>query len=287
MNLNDTLNFISTIIETKTAHFSAQGSGFYYSRLAAKDGDGPQWRAVEDVWLVTNRHVVIPKKEGVEFLPTGFTFCLRKLDQSGALNWDPVILGTDDIEASARFHPDNTVDVAVVNIHEAVTNRLKSGNQYATPYLLHSDNFAGKNNIDVEASSDILVAGYPKGFYDHVNLFPIVKSGIIASRWGAGFQGQPYFLIDAKLFPGSSGSVVISKPIDLVVKDGRVMSASEKQFAFLGVYSGEPKLRETPVVVGDLTITQSSGFDLGIVWYADLVEEIIDSGIPLSQALTP
>ena len=143
MNLNDTLNFISTIIETKTAHFSAQGSGFYYSRLAAKDGDGPQWRAVEDVWLVTNRHVVIPKKEGVEFLPTGFTFCLRKLDQSGALNWDPVILGTDDIEASAKFHPDKTVDVAVVNIQEAVTNRVKNGSQYATPYLLHSDNFAG------------------------------------------------------------------------------------------------------------------------------------------------
>ena len=115
----------------------------------------------------------------------------------------------------------------------------------------------GKNNIEVEASSDVLIAGYPKGFYDHINLFPIVKSGIIASRWGAGFQGQPYFLIDAKLFPGSSGSVVISKPIDLVVKDGQVMLASEKQFAFLGVYSGEPKLQETPVVVGDLTITPS------------------------------
>ena len=63
------------------------------------------------------------------------------------------------------------------------------------------------------------------------------------------------------------------------------MSASEKQFAFLGVYSGEPRFREAPVVIGDLTITQSSGFDLGIVWYADLVEEVIDVGIPLSQAL--
>ena len=284
MNPNDTLHSISTIIETNTTQFSSQGSGFYYSRLAARDGDSPQWRAVEDMWLVTNRHVVIPRKDKVEFPPEKFTFFLRKLGPSGALNWDPVILYAQEIEKLAKFHPDNSVDVAVVNINDAVTNRIKSGDQYVGPYLLHSDNFAGRNNIEVEASSDVLVVGYPKGFYDNVNLFPIVKSGIIASRWGVGFQGKPYFLIDAKLFPGSSGSVVISKPTDLVVKDGKLMSSNEKQFAFLGVYSGEPKYQEAPVVVGDLTITQSSGFDLGIVWYADLVEKIIDKGIPLSKA---
>lgn len=287
MNLNDTLNLISTIIETKAANFAVQGSGFYYSRLAPGDGEGPQWRTVEDMWLVTNRHVVIPKIEGNEVHPTNLTFNLRKIGSSGGLNWDPVVLSAGELENLAKFHPDKSVDVAVVNIYETVTNRIKSGDQYASPYLLNSDYFAGKNNIEVEASSDVLVAGYPKGFYDEVNLFPIVKSGIVASRWGAGFQGSPYFLIDAKLFPGSSGSVVISKPIDLVVKDGHMMLASEKQFAFLGVFSGEPRFEEAPVVVGDLTITQSSGFDLGIVWYANLVEEVIDNGIPLSQALAP
>ena len=63
------------------------------------------------------------------------------------------------------------------------------------------------------------------------------------------------------------------------------MLANEKQFAFLGVYSGEPTFQEAPVTIGDLTITQTSGFDLGIVWYAELVEEILDKGITLSQAL--
>ena len=53
-----------------------------------------------------------------------------------------------------------------------------------------------------------------------MNLFPIVKSGIIASRWKTGFKGKPYFLIDAKLFPGSSGSVVITKPADFVIRNG-------------------------------------------------------------------
>ena len=285
MNLNDALHGISTIIRADTTSFSYQGSGFHFSRLAPPDEDAPQWRTIEDIWLVTNRHVVIPKREHVEFLPTRLEFGLRRVGPSDQLNWEDIVLSRDEIESLAKFHPDKSVDVAVINIHDLVTSRIKDGGKYIQPYLLNSDNFAGKNNIDVEASSDILVVGYPKGFYDSVNLFPIVKSGIVASRWRAGFQGEPCFLIDAKLFPGSSGSVVISKPVDLVVKEGKVMTANEKQFAFLGIFSAEATFQEAPVVVGDLTITQTSGFDLGLVWYAELVEEIIDKGVPLSQAL--
>ncbi len=285
MNLNDALHGISTIIRTSTASFSYQGSGFHYSRLGPADGDGPQWRTIEDMWLVTNRHVVIPKVEQVEFPPISLEFSFRRIGPSDLLIWEEIVLSEDEMESLTKFHPDKSVDVAAINIRDLVTSRIKSGGKYIQPYFLSSDNFAGKNNIDVEASSDILVVGYPKGFYDGVNLFPIVKSGIIASRWRAAFEGEPCFLIDAKLFPGSSGSVVISKPVDLVVKEGQAMMANEKQFAFLGIYSAEATLQEAPVVIGDLTITQTSGFDLGLVWYAELVEEIIDSGIPLSQAL--
>ena len=110
-----------------------------------------------------------------------------------------------------------------------------------------------------------------------MNLFPIVKSGIVASRWGAGFRGDPCFLIDAKLFPGSSGSVVISKPIDMVMKDGRllVLKNDEKAFALLGVFSGEPLTQTEPVTVGDLTIAQTLEYGLGVVWYAETIEELL------------
>ena len=288
MNLNDTIHGMSTIVQTDTPYSSSQGTGFFYGRLDPSDGDGPQWRRVNEVWLVTNRHVLLPRIGEHEVLPTNFTFNLRKADPSGILQWEPVMLSIAEIGRLAKFHPDKQVDVAVLDISEAVIGRMEKIDQGFGSYLLyllHCDKFAGNNNIDVEASSDVLVVGYPRGFYDDVNLFPIVKSGIIASRWGVGFQGKPYFLVDAKLFPGSSGSAVISKPTDLVVKGGQLLSSNEKQFAFLGIFSGEPKYEESPVVVGDLTITQSSGFNLGIVWYADLVEEIIDKGIPLNQAL--
>ena len=75
----------------------------------------------------------------------------------------------------------------------------------------------------MEVFDDYLVIGYPRMFYDKVNLFPIVKSGIIASKWQGMLNGKPYFLIDAKLFPGSSGSIVISKPIGTVIENGKFM----------------------------------------------------------------
>ena len=285
MNLNDTLNYISTIIQIDTQSYSTQGTGFHYSRLGPKDGEGPQWRTIEGMWIVTNRHVLIPKEGAREVSPSRIIFNLRRLNESGLMCWEPVSLLPEKIAESAKFHPNNSIDVAMLDISEPFTSRVQGGEQYVTPYFLSADNFAGKNNIEVEASSDVLVVGYPRGFYDNVNLFPIIKSGIIASRWGVGFRGQPNFLIDAKLFPGSSGSVVLSKPIDMVIKNGQMMYSKEKQFAFLGIFSGEPWVEENPVEVGDLIITQKSGFDLGVVWYAELVEEILDKGITLSEAL--
>jgi hypothetical protein len=285
MSVNDALQNISTIIQTEATSISAQGTGFFYSRLEPTEQEGPQWRKIEDMWVVTNRHVLLPWAYEREIPPTKVTFNLRKLDESKGLAWDPVAIEAEAIDSLVKFHADPSVDVAVINIAEILTSRITKDQRYLPPRFLSSDNFPGKNRIEVEAASDILVVGYPRGFYDRVNLFPIVKSGIIASRWGVPFEGKPYFLIDAKLFPGSSGSVVISKPTDFVLENGRLLTNTEKQFAFLGVYSGGPILKEQPVTISDLTVTHTSGFDLGIVWYADLVEQIIDHGIPLADAL--
>ena len=202
------------------------------------------------------------------------------------MKWDEVNLSKNEISGVAKFHSDKSVDVALLSISEILTTRAIAGGNYAAPFFLGPEMFAGNNNIEVEASDDVLVVGYPKGFYDRVNLFPIIKAGIIATKWGIGFEGRPQFLIDAKLFPGSSGSVVLSKPTDMVIKDGKLITNKDKQFALLGVFSGEPMFQETPVELGELTITRKSGFDLGTVWYAGLIEEILDNGVDITEAMS-
>ena len=285
MDLNDKLHAVSSIILTTANGGTYQGTGFYYARTETPEGSGPQWVKMDDLSIVTNRHVLIPRRDGVEMKPTTIAFGLRTVGANG-MNWDQFVATESEIARIAKFHQDKTIDVAILDISEILKSRLQSTKKLVAPFFLGPSMFVGKNNIEVEASDDVLVVGYPKGFYDRVNLFPIIKSGIIATKWGVGFEGKPQFLIDAKLFPGSSGSVVLSKPIDMVFKDGKLMSAKDKQFALLGVYSGEPILEETPVEVGELTITRKSGFDLGTVWYAELIEEILDNGADITEAMS-
>ena len=285
MRIDDALHNISTMVIAETSEGQFQGTGFYYNRLGPTDKEGPQWRRVDGMWLVTNRHVLIPRHAGTEVAPTRFTFHLRRLDKADSLVWDPITLSTEDFAKLARFHPDKSIDVAAVAMLELLTDRIKDGSKYTAPYGLSADDLPNEKSIDMEVASDVIVVGYPRAFYDKVNLFPIVKSGIIASRWGRGFDGQPCFLIDAKLFPGSSGSVVLSKPNDLMVKDGKMMYAKEKQFSFLGVFSGEPGIQEEPVEVGDPTIRRKSDFNLGIVWHAELIEDVLNDGVTLEEAL--
>jgi len=49
------------------------------------------------------------------------------------------------------------------------------------------------------------------------------------------------------------------------------MYAKEKQFAFLGIFSGEPFRQEEPLEFDDMTIVRRTGFNVGIVWYGHLV----------------
>ena len=278
MNLNDTFHFITTLVVSSTPYGQSQGTAFFYQHLAPTEKPGPQWRAVLNTWLVTNRHVVLPNVNGKETVPSSFSLHLRKLEKD-RLQWEAITLSTDELHSRTKVHPNADVDVAIIEVGDLIHDKLKEVGKYVQWYAVHPENFAGQNNIDVQVSDDVIVIGYPRGYYDQVNLFPIVKAGIIASRWGAHFGGKPCFLIDAKLFPGSSGSIVVSKPIDFVVKDGHILHSREKQFAFLGIYSGEPVRHEKPIELDDMVIIQKSGYNVGVVWYADLVEEIIKDGI--------
>lgn len=283
MQIDDAIHGISTLIQVQTAAGSSQGTGFFYQQLSPADPtkDG-QWRAIEDVWLITNRHVLLPQSPTGESIPTSLTFHLRKIT-NGSIVWEPITLDQPSIISRAKLHANPAIDVCAIRVLDLITEKLKSGEQYLNWYGVSNENLAGQNKINSHVASDAVVIGYPRGFYDQVNVFPIVKSGIIASRWGANFQGQPYFLIDAKLFPGSSGSIVISKPTDVVVEDGKVFHSKEKQFAFLGIFSGEPYQAHSPIEFDDLTIIRKTGFNVGIVWYGHLVDEILTTGVSLSK----
>ena len=281
--VDEKLHCISTLIQSNWASAQSSASGFFFQELApldpekAKSGQG-QWREVKGLWLVTNRHVLIHEGQ----LASSITFCHRKIG-AGGFEWVPIILSGDDLKQRCSFHQDDSVDVAIVSVPDLMTKAMypvPAGEQAMAYSAVSEEDFPGKSKITVEVGDDVLVVGYPRGFYDEFCKFPIVKSGIIASRWGMPFNGKPFFLIDAKLFPGSSGSIVISKPIGFLVEDKKILqhSSGSKQFAFLGIFSGEPFCESRPIETDSFTIISKEGYNVGVVWYCQLVTDIIKNG---------
>jgi hypothetical protein len=296
ITVDDQLHQVTTLISVDSAVGSSQASGFFYNRLGPADPakSGPQWRSLAKTWVVTNRHVVLSRAQYnlhgnlviQEFLPLRLTFNLRKEVGQGK-QWDPIMIDQAEIVKRTKCHPDPDVDVCVIDVGDLIsthfTDGIKAGVQYMPFGAISKEMLPGNNKITVEAGDAVIVAGYPKGFYDDVNLFPVLKGGIIGSRWGANFKGKPYFLIDGQMFPGSSGSLVISKPTNIVVENGQMFTSKDKQFAVLGILSGETwessANREFELSTS-LSILVKGAVNTGIVWYSSLIEEITLSGVP-------
>lgn len=273
-----------TIVIRGELQYSFQGSAFFYNEQSpAEPGKtGPQWYKLERHWLVTNRHVVLPGIDGVEHIPDEFTFGFRKINDKG-VDWWPITLSKDELISNLKLHRQSNVDVALIDITSYVKKIISTIDgdnppKIMLPTALSNIVLPENQPIPIEVTSDIIVASYPKGFYDVTNKFPIVKSGIVASAWGCYFNGLPIFQIDAQLFPGSSGGLVISKPTNTAMIDGTLKMSQTKQFVLLGVYSGEYTW-DREIVVDGKKCTINSSYGLGNVWYSHLIPEIITNGV--------
>lgn len=292
-NFESRLFSMTTIVESKITIrgkcYVSQGSGFYFVQETPTDSkkSTQQWYRLDGCWLVTNRHVVLPKIEGAECIPDNFTFNFREI-VNGHIEWKPITLKQDQLLKLLKLHKRSEVDVALINIKSFINlivdenNKSDGNSKIIFPSTLSNFNLPENQPITIDVTSDVIVASYPKGFYDKFNKFPIVKSGIVASAYNFPFNGLPMFLIDAQLFPGSSGGLVISKPTNLAMINGVLHSNSVKQFALLGVYSGEYIWHDS-LKIEEKEYDVEKSYGLGNVWYSYLITEIIENGVFISS----
>ena len=148
--------------------------------------------------LVTNRHAIAgANRVVVEFIE-------RKGDQPDTehrllVDIDPALL--------LRFS-DASLDLAVAPIGGLLNEREVAGKplffRSIDPSLVPSE----KAISELSALEEIVFIGYPSGLRDAKNSNPLIRRGITATPVWNHFQGHPAFLIDAGVFPGSSGSPV-------------------------------------------------------------------------------
>ena len=96
---------------------------------------------------------------------------------------------------------------------------------------------------EFSAMENITFIGYPSGLYDNINKLPILRQGITATPIWNKFQGKENFLIDAGVFPGSSGSpVFICNQGSYPTKGGITIG---NRLLFVGVISQTMQIRDS------------------------------------------
>ncbi len=200
------------------------------------------------LFLVTNRHVV--RQENDNYFPDSLRLRLHTNAQDATQNADYEISLYRNRLSTWREKPN--VDLTAIEIPQQDMARFMikalSVQQLPPP------------NLVVPLGNEVIVIGYPRGFSDVLHNYPIARTGAVASPYPVDFQGKSFFLVDAHLHPGTSGSPVLMKPTSmLTTSEGTVFSGMTT--FFLGVNSGEVNFG-----------VEQSG--LNAIWYGRSVQEI-------------
>lgn len=143
------------------------------------------------------------------------------------------------------------IDVAVIEIERAALPATTVYRAF-TPRHLHG------TLEQVEVGTSLLVVGFPLGFHDTLHHMPVVRHAVIASSFGLRFQGEGYFLTDARTHRGTSGAPVVMRVAN------RDPGRGDLPWMLLGVHSAR-----LDVGTRDLELDEALG--LNCAWYADIL----------------
>ena len=213
-------------------------TGFFFER----DGQ---------LFLVTNRHVVLDEVSGHR--PDRLEIELHVDPENVAITTQfsiPLYRGT---QAAWREGTDaaGTVDVVVLRLERA-----------ALPHALLVQPFTPDHLVEqldeIEVGTRVLIVGFPLGFHDTWHHLPVVRQAVIASAFGLRFQGQGYFLTDARMHRGTSGAPVVARMT--AQRSGR----GNLPWMLLGVHAAR-------MDVTNRDADQDERLNLNCAWYADIV----------------
>ncbi|RCS58139.1 S1 family peptidase [Parvibium lacunae] len=216
-------------------------SGFFFARD-------------ERLFLVTSRHVIydepskhFPSRLEIE-LHTNAQNMAQSIGFSIPLYRDGQSLWRQTNDAAGE------VDVALIEIDRAALPVTAVYQAFTPAHLVAM-------NHQVEVGSSLLVVGFPLGFHDTLHHMPVVRQAIIASSFGLRFQGQGYFLTDARTHRGTSGAPVVMRIMHPTVDQATL------PWLLLGVHSAR-------LDVGSRDIEVDEALGLNCAWYADILNTL-------------
>jgi len=149
------------------------------------------------------------------------------------------------------------IDVAVIEIDRAALPPNATFHCFTPAHLLDMQE-------TLEIGTSLLILGFPLGFHDALHRIPVGRHAIISSSFGLRFQGEGYFLTDARTHRGSSGAPVIMRV------DRPDAALGELPWKLLGIHSSrvDIKTREADT---------DEALGLNTAWYADILMTLTES----------
>ena len=227
------------------------------------------------LFVVTNKHVIKNSIKGK------LTF--NQSDGEKPILGKVFTIDYSNFESQWIGHPQDDIDVAIMPFAPVLNELSNRGVQIffrsVTPNLIPSDKLLRE---EIDAVEDIVFVGYPSDIYDRRNLLPVVRRGITATPISVDFEGKPAFLIDASIFPGSSGSPVFLCNIGSYSPKGKGLVVGSRVF-FLGVVASvfirkdlnTIELIDIPTGKVPVVVTTQM-VDLGIVYKSIVIKELIE-----------
>ena len=256
------LFFTTCHIEASGAAGTWVGTGFVYA-LETNMGTAQ--------FLVTNKHVLKSAQNVTVRM-------IRQNDSGGPwLGNATQVMVPPFNDASWAGHPDPAVDVGAMPL-APLLHQMERLN--AMPFIRGVSPeicLSVAQEQELDAIEDITFIGYPSGLYDTKNYLPILRTGTTATPIGVDYEGAPVFLIDASVFPGSSGSpVFIANRGTYLTRNGGVIVGG--RVICLGVLAAvhTRQVEGTVDVLPSRLVTAfDEPIDLGLVFKARCIDECV------------
>ena len=174
------------------------------------------------IYLVSNRHVL---HDGVDSINIWFT---KAKDGKPLVGQCEHIL-IERISQMVVPHPD--VDLAILDCTALVTRFPESLYFKA----VSREALVDFKEPELSVADNIYFVGYPEDIFDISTGLPLLRTGAISSLPQADFDGLPQIVIDAQVFPGSSGSPVFIRFSHSIKLLGIITASFNKHQSSLGL----------------------------------------------------
>lgn len=214
------------------------GTGFFFER-----GDR--------LFLVTSRHVLVDAASGHH--PNRISMVVH-LDPVDLTRTDTVSVWLYEDGRSVWRQAEDSggeIDVAAIELDRA------SLPPAATLHAFSDAHLPGPFD-EVPLGAPLLIVGFPLGFFDTLHNLPVARQAIVASAFGVRFQGQGYFLTDARMHRGASGAPVV---LHAAAQPGPL------PWKLLGIHSARFDMATREQGVDDT-------LGLNCAWYADILRTL-------------